>query len=60
MPKKYCPPNTFCLDEDNIFKLSIMLILVGGFLYYIFNYTNIKDIKVKNIVKKDKVEKGKN
>jgi len=62
MPKKYCPPNTFCLDEDNIFKLSIMLILVGGFLYYIFNYTNIKDIKVKNIkvkniVKKDKVEK---
>jgi hypothetical protein len=57
MPKKYCPPNTFCLDEDNIFKLSIMLIVVGGLLYYIFNYTNIKDIKVKDIVKEDKLEK---
>jgi len=45
MPKKYCPPNTFCLDEDNIFKLIIMFIIVGGVLYYIFNYTNIKGFK---------------
>ena len=31
MPRKYCPPNTICLDEDNIFKLFIILLIVGGF-----------------------------
>ena len=21
MPKKYCPPNTFCIDDENIIQL---------------------------------------
>ena len=58
MPRKYCPPNTFCIDEDNIFKLFIMLVIVGAFLYYLFNYTNIKEISNKSVEKKTVKEKN--
>ena len=57
MPRKYCPPNTICLDEDNIFKLFIILLIVGGFLYYLLNYTNIKDIARKDTSKDITLEK---
>ena len=58
MPRKYCPPNTFCIDGDNIFKLFIMLVIVGAFLYYLFNYTNIKEISNKSVEKKTVKEKN--
>jgi len=46
MRKKFCPPNTFCLDEDNIFKLLVIFAIVVIILYYLYNnYIHIKDVK---------------
>ena len=55
MPRKYCPPNTFCLDEDIIFKLLVVFIICGFALYYIYNHTNI--IKKEKIVEKEVYKK---
>ena len=56
MGKKYCPPNTFCLDEDNIFKLIIIIIFVSMILYFLHN-NYIKLVKDITKVKKMKNEK---
>jgi len=45
MPRKYCPPNTFCFDEDNIFNLLLIFLIVGFVLYYLYNRTNIPEKK---------------
>ena len=46
MPRKYCPPNTFCFDEDNIFNLLLIFLIAGFVLYYLYNRTNIPEKKV--------------
>ena len=55
MPRKYFPPNTFCLDEDIIFKLLVVFIICGFALYFIYNHTNI--IKKEKIVEKEVYKK---
>jgi len=60
MPKKYCPPNTFCFDDDIIFKLLLIFLITGFILYYLYNHTNISeknvDIRKKeNIIEKENI-----
>ena len=67
MRKKFCPPNTFCLDEDNIFKLFIIIVFVSIVIYFLYNnyikivkdIKEIKDIKdireIKDIRKEEKI-----
>jgi len=37
MGKKYCPPNTFCVDDENIFQLIGIIILVVIIIYFLYN-----------------------
>ena len=50
MRKKFCPPNTFCLDSDNIFNLFLTFIIVGFTLFYLFNNYNLKSDKKEKII----------
>ena len=62
--RKKCPPNTFCLDEDNIFKLFIIIVFVSMVVYFLYNnyikiVKDIKDIKdireIKDIRKEEQI-----
>jgi len=58
--RKKCPPNTFCLDEDNIFKLFIIIVFVSIVLYFLYNnyikiVKDIKDIRDIGEIKEDKI-----
>ena len=60
MPKKYCPPNTICFDDDTIFNLFLIFLVSGFILYYLYNHTNISeknvDIRKKeNIIEKENI-----
>lgn len=50
MRKKFCPPNTFCIDEDNIFNLFLTFIIVSTLLFYLFNNYNLQDKKQDKII----------
>jgi hypothetical protein len=51
--KNKCPPNTLCIDDDNIFNLILILTLVSFILYYFYN-NYIKDYSI-NIPKEEKI-----
>lgn len=61
MPKKYCPPNTFCLDEDYILKVFIILGLVIFIIYHLNknneneNDENDLPLVINNDKKKDRI-----
>mgnify|MGYP001322647073 CR=1 FL=1 len=45
MPKKYCPPNTFCIDDENIIQLLGIILIVMIIMYFLYNnYYNKKEI----------------
>jgi len=46
MTKKYCPPNTFCIDDENIIQLLGIIIIVIIIMYFLYNnYYDKKTIK---------------
>ena len=45
MRRKFCPPNTLCLDSDSIFQLFLTFVIVGFFIFYLFNNYNLKNTK---------------
>lgn len=65
MPKKYCPPNTFCIDDENVLQLIGIIILVIIIIYFLYNNYYIdknevvrpqqrkKEIIINNIVEDD-------
>ena len=56
MPKKYCPPNTFCLDDDYIFKVIIIIALIIFIIYYFNkNKENESSLIINNDKEKDKI-----
>ena len=59
MRKKFCPPNTICLDSDNIFYLFLTFIIVGFTVFYLFNNYQTKTKKEKIIIHNIDYEKDK-
>ena len=46
MTKKYCSPNTFCIDDENIIQLLGIIIIVIIIMYFLYNnYYDKKNIK---------------
>ena len=33
LSKKYCPPNTFCFDSENLFYILVFMLLTIVFFY---------------------------
>ena len=45
MTKKYCPPNTFCIDDENIIQLLGIILIVIIIMYFLYNnYYDKKEI----------------
>ena len=50
LSKKYCPPNTFCFDSDNLFYILLFMFLVIA----LFLYKN-KDFLLNEFIQKPKI-----
>ena len=55
MPKKYCPPNTFCIDDENIIQLLGIILIVMIIMYFLYNNYYDKKESVKPQEKKQEI-----
>ena len=59
MPKKYCPPNTLCLDTSSFVFVALLLVFAVIFYEYVLPIIHKKNNNVNNVNKENSIKEEK-